>query len=112
MVLEVRDVLVEGRDVEVLSDLRARVHQVAAEPLQLLFVLSLCDRLRLAAATCRDECRANGNHDERPEHSGGYATRALAGDAQLGNRAGTRTPPRARDARHDAALDEPRHLAA
>src|SRR5690349_18948972 len=37
---------------------------------------------------------------------------ALAGDAQLGNRAGTRAPPRARDARHHAALDEPRHLVA
>src|SRR5580765_1858746 len=30
---------------------------------------------------------------------------ALAGDAQLGNRAGARPPPCARHARHDAALD-------
>src|SRR5204863_9883898 len=98
---------------EVLPDLRAGVDEVVAEALQLLLVLRLRARLRLAAAAGYDERdRAGREEDGRPEHSGRYATEALAGDAQLGNRARARAPPRARDARHHAALDEPRRLAA
>ena len=82
MVLEILDVLVERRDVEVLPDLRAGVDEVVAEALQLLLVLRLRDRLRLAAAAGRDKSeRGNDNNERRPAHSGRYATRALAGDA-------------------------------
>src|SRR5206468_577365 len=109
VVLEVRDVLVERGDVEVPADLRTGVDEVVAEALQLLLVLRLRDGLRLAATTRSNECNGAGRNEERrADHGRRYATRALAGDAQLGNRAGTRAPPRARDARHHAALDEPR----
>src|SRR5712691_2676870 len=137
MVLKVLDVAVERRDVNRLSELRAGVRQIRAELLELRLILRLRHALRTAPTTRDHEQEETDKNGERSGHGGRYPTDAgvrrgaalrshpsnliwlapakganLEGSAQVGNRAGAAAPPRARNDRHDVALDEPRHLAA
>src|SRR5438105_9124510 len=137
MVLKRLDVAVERRSVDRLPERGAGIREIRAELLQLRLVGGFRHGLRAAAAPGEDEqAEANGN-GERAGHGGRYPTDAgvrrdtalrsdpwnliwlgpakganLEGSAQLGNHAGAGAAARARDLRHDAAVDEPRHLPA